>query len=39
MGPFWTSREWEGVHPYGSVFTGMAPIRIEFLAFPLSLVN
>ena len=23
MGSFWASREWEGVHLYGSVFTGI----------------
>ena len=24
MGPFWASREWEGVHLYGYVFTGIS---------------
>ena len=24
MGPFWASREWDGVHLYGYVFTGIS---------------
>ena len=37
MGPFWASREWDGVHLYGSVFTGLSTGMGRIFGFvPLS---
>ena len=37
MGSFWASREWDGVHLYGSVFTGISTGMGRIFSFvPLS---
>ena len=40
MGPFWASREWEGVHLYGYAFTGISTSMGRIFGFvPLSFLT